>query len=205
VVRLRPAPQAVERLVVGLGNPGSQYARTRQNVGQMFIEELARRHGFPRPARSFSGKYAAGEIAGLRVGLLAPTTFMNDSGKSVAAALRTLKLPPAVMLVVHDHIDLPFGRLRVQNDGGHGGHNGLRSIQGLIGAGFDRVRVGVDRPPSTDPDIVADYVLDSFSEPKAEVDGLIARAADTVEVWLRDGLEAAMQAANGAGPLAPYV
>jgi peptidyl-tRNA hydrolase, PTH1 family len=205
VVRLRPAPQAVERLVVGLGNPGSQYARTRHNIGQMVIEELARRHGFPRPARAFSGKYAAGEISGLRVGLLAPTTFMNDSGKSVAAALRALKLPPAAMLVVHDHIDLPFARLRVQNDGGHGGHNGLRSIQGLIGAAFDRVRVGVDRPPSTDPDIVADYVLDAFSEPKPEVDGLIIRAADTVEVWLRDGLEAAMQAANSGGPLAPDV
>jgi PTH1 family peptidyl-tRNA hydrolase len=201
VVRLRPAPQAVERLVVGLGNPGAQYARTRHNVGCRIVEELARRHKYPRPARAFSGRYAAGEMAGLRVGLLTPTTFMNDSGKSVAVALRGLKLAPAAMLLVHDHIDLPFGRLRVQNDGGHGGHNGLRSIQELIGPGFDRVRVGVDRPPTTDPDIVADGVLSPFSEPKVEVDSFISRAADAVELWLREGLEAAMQAINGAnGP-----
>jgi PTH1 family peptidyl-tRNA hydrolase len=119
----------------------------------------------------------------------------------VAVALRGLKLAPAAMLLVHDHIDLPFGRLRVQNDGGHGGHNGLRSIQELIGPGFDRVRVGVDRPPTTDPDIVADWVLSPFSEPKVEVDSFISRAADAVELWLREGLEAAMQAINGAnGP-----
>ncbi len=182
---------------MGLGNPGSQYARTRHNIGYMVIDELARRHGYPRPARAFSGKYAAGDVAGLRVGLLVPTTFMNDSGKSVAAALRGLKLSPAVLLLVHDHIDLPFGRLRLQKDGGHGGHNGLKNIQGLIGPDFDRVRVGVDRPPTTDPDIVADYVLSPFSEPKAEVDDLVSRAADAVELWLRDGLEAAMRAING--------
>lgn len=204
VVRLRPAPLAVERLVVGLGNPGSQYARTRHNIGHVIIGELARRHGYPRPARAFSGKYAAGEIAGLRVGLLTPTTFMNDSGKSVAAALRGLKLSPAAMLLVHDHIDLPFGRLRVQNDGGHGGHNGLRSIHGLIGPGFDRVRVGVDRPPSTDPDIVADFVLGPFAESKVEVESLVGRAADAVELWLRDGLEVAMRAVNGVEPAAEH-
>jgi PTH1 family peptidyl-tRNA hydrolase len=187
-------------LVVGLGNPGSEYARTRHNVGCMVVDELARRHGYPRPARSFSGKYAAGEIAGRRVGLLCPTTFMNDSGKSVAAALRGLKLAPSALLVVHDHIDLPFGRLRLQHDGGHGGHNGLRSIHGLIGVEFDRVRVGVDRPPTTDPDIVADYVLSCFSQPKPEVETLVQCAADAVQIWLRDGLEAAMRAVNAPDP-----
>ncbi len=195
-MRLRTRPQPVDRLIVGLGNPGSQYARTRHNVGYLVLEELARRHGFAKPARAFSGRYATGEIHGIRVGLLTPTTFMNDSGRSVAAAVRELKLDLEALLIVHDHIDLAFGRLRLQHDGGHGGHNGLKSVHGLLGVEFDRLRVGVDRPPTTDPDIVADYVLSPFSEPRAEVDELVRRAADAVEVWLRDDLETAMQAVN---------
>ena len=100
------------------------------------------------------------------------------------------------MLVVHDHIDLPFGRLRLMEGGGSGGHNGLKSITGLLGAGYARLRVGVDRPPSTDPDVVADYVLSPFRESRAEVDALTAAAADAVELWLDDGLEAAADAVN---------
>lgn len=182
---------APRRLVVGLGNPGSGYASTRHNVGFLVLDELGRRHRLPKPARLYQGRYTAGEVAGVVVGLLAPHTMMNGSGKSVAAALRALGLRPADVLVVHDHIDLPFGRLRLSHDGGHGGHNGLRSLHELIGAGFDRVRVGVDRPPSTDPDIVADYVLSPFDEPKDEVRRLIETAADAVEVWLAEGLQAA--------------
>jgi PTH1 family peptidyl-tRNA hydrolase len=203
-VRLRTRPQSVDRLIVGLGNPGSQYARTRHNVGYLVLDELARRHGFSKPARAFSGRYAAGEIHGVGVGLLTPTTFMNDSGRSVAAAVRELKLGLAALLIVHDHIDLAFGRLRLQHDGGHGGHNGLKSVHGLLGVEFDRLRVGVDRPPTTDPDIVADYVLSPFPESRAEVDELVRRAADAVEIWLRDDLETAMQTVNGvSGPSAP--
>ena len=196
-MRLRSKPQPGDRLIVGLGNPGSQYDRTRHNVGHLVLDEVARRHSLPKPRRAFSGRYCAGDACGRRVGLLAPTTFMNDSGKSAAAALRGLGLLPADMLVVHDHIDLAFGRLRLQHDGGHGGHNGLRSIQGLAGAGFDRLRVGVDRPASTDPDIVADYVLSPFAESRSQVDELVRRAADAAEVWLRDDLDTAMQAVNG--------
>jgi PTH1 family peptidyl-tRNA hydrolase len=171
-VRLRTRPQSVDRLIVGLGNPGSQYARTRHNVGYLVLDELARRHGFSKPARAFSGRYAAGEIHGVGVGLLTPTTFMNDSGRSVAAAVRELKLGLAALLLVHDHIEL--------------------------------LRVGVDRPPTTDPDIVADYVLSPFPESRAEVDELVRRAADAVEIWLRDDLETAMQTVNGvSGPSAP--
>ena len=197
MVALRRAPAKAERLVVGLGNPGAQYARSRHNVGFMVLDVLARRHGFPKPARAFQGRYCAGEMCGATVGLLAPLTFMNDSGRSVAAALRGLGLAEADMLVVHDHIDLPFGRIRVASDGGTGGHNGLRSLRELVGQDFDRVRVGVDRPPTTDPDIVADYVLSPFAETAEQVRRLVDEAADAVEAWLREGGEAAAARING--------
>ncbi len=121
---------------------------------------------------------------------------MNESGRAVAAALRDLRLPQSGLLVVHDHIDLPFGRLRLTQGGGHGGHNGIRSIFELVGRDFDHVRVGVGRPASTDPDVVADYVLGRFSEPRAEVDDLVRRAADAVERWVSEGVETAMNEVN---------
>jgi len=160
------------------------------------IDELARRHGFPRAKRGYSGRYAAGLVAGRVVGLLVPTTFMNDSGRSVAAAMRDLRLAQGDLLVVHDHIDLPFGRLRLTQGGGHGGHNGIKSIFELVGRDFDHLRMGVGRPNSTDPDVVADYVLDRFAEPRAEVDDLVRRAADAVELWIGEGIETAMNRVN---------
>ena len=194
----RPSPH-VERLVVGLGNPGPAYEGTPHNIGYRVIEEIARRHGLPRAKRGFDGRVAEGTVRGRSVLLLQPTTFMNDSGRSVAAALRATKLPLADVLVVHDHIDLPFGRLRLMEGGGSGGHNGLKSITGLIGAGYARLRVGVDRPPSTDPDVVAEFVLSPFRESRAEVDALTASAADAVEHWLDAGLETAAAAVNRLG------
>ena len=182
--------------MVGLGNPGGEYAATRHNAGYLVIDELARRHGYARAKRGYSGRYAAGQIGGRAVGLLIPTTFMNDSGRSVAAALRDLRLGQGELLVVHDHIDLPFGRLRLTQGGGHGGHNGVRSIFELVGRDFDHVRMGVGRPASTDPDIVADYVLGRFDEPRAEVDDLVRRAADAVELWVAEGIETAMNRVN---------
>jgi peptidyl-tRNA hydrolase, PTH1 family len=115
----------------------------------------------------------------------------------VAAALRATRLPLDRLLVVHDHIDLPFGRLRLMDGGGSGGHNGLKSITGLVGPGYARLRVGVDRPSSTDPDVVADYVLSRFAESRAEVEALVAASADAVELWLDDGLEVAANRVNG--------
>ena len=186
----------MDYLIVGLGNPGAAYEGTRHNVGYRVVGELAQRHGFPRAKRGYDGRCAAGTIGGRSVLLLQPTTFMNESGRSVAAALRALKLPLARVLVVHDHIDLPFGRLRLMLGGGSGGNNGVKSVSSLVGAGYARLRVGVDRPASYDPDVVADYVLSAFAESKAEVAALVAAAADAVELWLELGLEAAANRVN---------
>ena len=181
----------VEYLIVGLGNPGPTYEGTRHNAGYRVIEELSRRHGFPKAQRGYDGRCAEGSVRGRAALLLQPTTFMNESGRSVAAALRAVKVPLDHVIVVHDHIDLPFGRLRLMLGGGSGGNNGVKSVTSLIGSDYVRLRVGVDRPPSTDPDIVADYVLSRYAESKADVAALIAAAADAVELWLDDGLEIA--------------
>jgi PTH1 family peptidyl-tRNA hydrolase len=196
--RRSAAAAPAEFLIVGLGNPGSEYDYTRHNAGQLVVDELARRNSFPRAKRGFDGRFAVGGIGGHAVAMLVPTTYMNRSGKGVAAALRGLSLEPSCLLVVHDHIDLPFGRLRLAEGGGNGGHNGLRSVSGLVGAQYARLRVGVGRPVSHEPDVVADYVLERFAEPRAEVQDLVERAAAAAELWLVEGLEAAMNRVNGA-------
>ena len=188
-----------EYLIVGLGNPGPTYEGTRHNVGYQVVELLARRHGFPRAKRGFDGRCAEGAVGGRPVFLLQPTTFMNDSGRSVAAALRAVKVPLDHVLVVHDHIDLPFGKLRLVEGGGSGGHNGLKSITGLIGSDYARLRVGVDRPASYDPDVVAGWVLSRFPESKQDVESLVEATADAVELWLELGLQDAAARVNGLG------
>jgi peptidyl-tRNA hydrolase, PTH1 family len=184
----------LDLLVAGLGNPGREYADTRHNVGFMVADELARRHG-----ASFRSKFS-GEVADLRldgrVALLKPQTFMNESGRSVGAALRYFKVPPEALLVVHDEVDLEPGRLQARLGGGLAGHNGLRSVaQHLRTGDFLRLRVGVGRPERGDRRPVADFVLSPFA-PELDVGSLVARAADAVELVATEGLEAAQQRFN---------
>jgi peptidyl-tRNA hydrolase, PTH1 family len=184
----------LDLLVAGLGNPGREYADTRHNVGFMVADELARRHG-----ASFRSKFS-GEVADLRldgrVALLKPNTFMNESGRSVGAAVRYFKVPPEALLVVHDEVDLEPGRLQARLGGGLAGHNGLRSVaQHLRTGDFLRLRVGVGRPERGDRRPVADFVLSPFA-PELDVESLVARAADAVELVATEGLEAAQQRFN---------
>ena len=174
----------VDWLIVGLGNPGSEYAGTRHNVGFAVAEKLADRWGLPRLKAKYSGLLTEGRAGpgGPRVALLLPQTYMNDAGGSVGPARGALRVPLERVLVVHDEIDLPFGEVRVRIGGGLAGHNGLKSLKASLGsADFARVRVGVGRPPTTDPDRVAAYVLSRFREPREEVTLLLDDAADAAE------------------------
>jgi len=185
----------LDLLVVGLGNPGLQYERTRHNVGWLVVDELARRHGGSFRSK-FSGQLSELRVGELKVALLKPETFMNDSGRSLAAAARFFKVDPEDMLIVHDDVDLEAGRLQARAGGGLAGHNGLRSIASALGTqDFLRLRVGVGRPGRGDRRPVADYVLSPFS-PEENVDALISRAADAVETIARDGVEPAQQRFN---------
>jgi PTH1 family peptidyl-tRNA hydrolase len=179
---------SLELLVVGLGNPGREYAGNRHNVGWMVVEELARRHGASWKGK-FSGQLAELRLDGHRVALLKPETFMNESGRSVGAAARFYKLEPEAVLVVHDEMDLEPGRLQARSGGGLAGHNGLRSIAAHLNTpDFLRLRVGVGRPGRGDPRKGADYVLSNFT-PEEDADSLVARAADAVEKLDAEGLD----------------
>jgi PTH1 family peptidyl-tRNA hydrolase len=183
----------VDWLIVGLGNPGSEYARTRHNVGFQIAQELARRWELPKPKARYRGLLTDGRTGpgGPRVAVLEPQTFMNDAGQSVGPARGALKVDLDHVLVLHDEIDLPFGDVRVRLGGGLAGHNGLKSIrQGLGSPDFGRVRAGVGRPPYTDPDRVAAYVLGRFAEPAQDVCALVQSAADAAERVLGEGFPA---------------
>ncbi|MGH7109981.1 MAG: aminoacyl-tRNA hydrolase, partial [Stellaceae bacterium] len=144
------------RLIVGLGNPGAQYARNRHNIGFMTAEAIARGHGFTPFRNRFKGEVAEGTIAGARRLLLKPQTFMNLSGESVGAAARFFKLAPEEVVVIHDELDLKPGKLRVKRGGGNAGHNGLRSIDAHLGPDYWRVRIGIGHPGIRD--LVLPYV-----------------------------------------------
>jgi PTH1 family peptidyl-tRNA hydrolase len=186
---------SLELLVVGLGNPGREYARNRHNVGWMVVDELARRHGASWRSK-FGGQVADIRVDDHRVGLLKPETYMNESGRSVKAAAQFFKVEPDAILVVHDEGDFDLGRLQARLGGGLGGHNGLRSIAQHLGTqDFMRLRIGVGRPERGDPRPLADYVLSNF-DPHDDADALVARAADAVETLDADGLEAAQRKLN---------
>ncbi|HLM33763.1 MAG TPA: aminoacyl-tRNA hydrolase [Gaiellaceae bacterium] len=189
------AASTLDLLVAGLGNPGRDYARTRHSVGFMVCDELARRHDASWRSK-FSADVAELRLDGRRLALMKPQTFMNESGRAVAAAIRFFKIPAGSLLVVHDEVDLEPGRLQARAGGGLAGHNGLRSIaQHLKTQEFLRLRIGVGRPERGDVRPVADYVLSPFDQ-DFDVDALVARAADSVETIARDGLEAAQRLYN---------
>ena len=185
----------LDLLVAGLGNPGREYAATRHNVGWMVLDELARRQDGSWRSK-FSGQLTEIRQEQARIALVKPETYMNESGRSIAAAAHFFKVPVDRVLVVHDDVDLEEGRLQARLGGGLGGHNGLRSIAQALGSQeFLRLRIGVGRPGRGDRRSVADYVLAPFA-PETDVDVLIGRSADAVESIVRDGLESAQQRFN---------
>jgi len=197
--RRPPGPRTgspADLLVVGLGNPGAEFARTRHNVGAEVVELLAARHGVrlkKAKERALAGDV---QVDGKRVALAIPLTYMNESGGAVRALVRRYGVPPDGLVVVHDELDLPVAALRVKSGGGLAGHNGLRSISAHLHTdGFQRVRIGVGKPPSKERG--ADHVLDRFGKrERAEIDVTIQEAADAVETIARDGIDAAMNQYN---------
>jgi len=190
-------------LVVGLGNPGPEYADTQHNVGFRVVERLAERHGIGlRRERRFSGLFGDGIANGVAVGLLEPHTWMNLSGQAVLAAVDALPIGDLAsdLVVVYDDLDLPFGRLRVRPGGGAGGHNGLADIQERLGrSDFPRVRFGIGRPPPGEDPV--EYVLAPFAaEQRAALDARIALAADAIEAILAEGVAIAMNRFNASRP-----
>jgi len=183
----RSAP--VDWLIVGLGNPGAAYDGTPHNVGFEVAARLGERWELGKPKSKYRGLLSEGRAAarrdqtrGPRVAILTPQTYMNDAGRSVGPARGELRVEPDHVIVIHDEIDLPFGEIRTRLGGGLAGHNGLKSIKAALGTpDFQRVRVGVGRPPTTDPDEVAAYVLGKFREPRDAVQALVDSAADAVE------------------------
>jgi PTH1 family peptidyl-tRNA hydrolase len=192
----------VDWLIVGLGNPGAEYKGSPHNIGFEVAERLNRRWDLGKPKSRYRGLLTEGRIeigpARPRVAILMPQTYMNEAGKSVGPARGELRVDLDHVLVIHDEIDLPFGDIRARLGGGLAGHNGLKSLRASLGSpDFRRVRIGVGRPPTTDPDRVAAYVLGKFREPKADVEALIEAAAHAAEQVIEAGADAAEQVIEG--------
>ncbi len=185
----------LDLLVAGLGNPGREYERTRHNVGWLVVDEVVQRYGASFRSK-FSGSLSELRIEGRRVAVLKPETFMNDSGRSLGAAVRFFKVVPEGLLVVHDDVDLDAGRLQARLGGGLAGHNGLRSIAEVLDdQGFLRLRIGVGRPGRDERRSVSDYVLSGFRADE-DLEGLVGRSADAVETLVTEGLEATQRRFN---------
>jgi PTH1 family peptidyl-tRNA hydrolase len=183
-------------LVVGLGNPGDEYAHTRHNVGADTVEIVAARHSIALKKGKERARTAEGRIGPARVALAVPLTYMNDSGLAVVALARRYGVEPERIVVVHDELDLPVGALKVKAGGGLAGHNGLRSIKShLHSDAFVRVRIGVGKPASKEQGV--DHVLKRFSKrERTEIDVVLQEAADAVETIAADGVDAAMNRHN---------
>lgn len=184
------------KLIVGLGNPGSKYQWTRHNAGFMVLDRFCQSAGIAVTRKNFSGLYGEGPFQGERILLLKPQTFMNLSGRSVAQALTFHKLSIQDLIVIHDDLDILYGRVKLKEGGGHSGHNGLRSLLQELGGGqFLRVRVGIGRPLHED---VADYVLSNFSrEELALLPRLLDGAVDLLQLIIAEGVPKAMTLFNG--------
>jgi PTH1 family peptidyl-tRNA hydrolase len=183
-------------LIVGLGNPGKTYQRTRHNLGFQVVDRLAEQHDIKVGQKKFKGQFGSGSIGDRRVCLLKPQTYMNLSGGAVAEAVNYHKVPLEQVLIAHDDVDLELGRIQVKFGGGHGGHRGLQSvIESLAVDDFARIRVGVNRPDGEGD--VSDYVLEPFSKAEqAAAEEAVGRAAEAAAAWLKDGLTTAMNQYN---------
>jgi PTH1 family peptidyl-tRNA hydrolase len=187
------------KLIVGLGNPGREYERHRHNIGFMVVEALLPRARGQLNQEKFAAKVGQGTLAGERVLFVEPQTFMNLSGRSVAEAARFYKVPVEDVLVIHDELDLPFGRLQLKAGGGSGGHNGLKSTVSSLGdEGFIRLRFGIGKPEGPNArERVAGYVLSNFDDgERRQLEELIGRSVDMTETWIREGLSVAMNRFN---------
>jgi PTH1 family peptidyl-tRNA hydrolase len=188
---------AADWLIVGLGNPGEEYSRTRHNIGFWVVNELARRAGTQPKSTGSMMAIGVGRLQEQRVALVKPKTYVNLSGKAVAQALQWTGCDLPHTVVLYDDLDLNVGAMRIREGGGHGGHNGLKSIGTAVGLGFVRLRIGIGRPlaggePTWDPEHVAPYVLGvPHGEDKRALDEAASRAADAVECIISEGAEAA--------------
>ena len=172
------------RLFVGLGNPGSDYAKNRHNIGFMAVDEIVHRYSLAPFRSKFQGQLCEGKIAGQKVLILKPTTYMNESGKAVQAAMAFYKLPIQDIIVFHDEMDLVAGKIRMKTGGGHAGHNGVRSIQSHIGSGFQRVRLGVGHPG--DKEKVVGHVLKDFSKADQQwLDKMIEAIGENADLLIK--------------------
>lgn len=171
------------KLLVGLGNPGSEYAATRHNIGFMAVDRLVRRHSFPAFKDKFNAQVAEGVIGSEKVILLKPQTYMNESGQAVLAACAFYKIKPSDIIVIHDDMDLAAGKVRVKTGGGSGGHNGIKSIDAHIGTDYARVRVGVGKPDA--PERVIGWVLSPFeATDKKQVDAVLDKMAENMDLLI---------------------
>jgi peptidyl-tRNA hydrolase, PTH1 family len=186
----------VDWLIVGLGNPGARYEGTRHNVGRAVVEAVALTCGASLDRVKHRARFGRAEVAGARVVLATPTTYMNESGEAVAPLARFYRVAPSAVVLVHDDLDLPLGRLRIRSGGGAGGHNGVASVVRLLGTdAVPRLRVGIGRPPAGWD--AADYVLARFSaDERPCADEAIGRAVHAIESLVREGVDGAMNAYN---------
>lgn len=191
------------KLIVGLGNPGREYEKTRHNLGFVCLNHFARTHGIRLDKKRGGARTGAGDLAGVPVVLARPQTYMNRSGQAVSRLIRSLSIPTENLIVIYDEMDLPLGKIRIRGGGGSGGHNGIKSLAAELGSqDFLRVRVGIGRPPGgqglTEADAgVIDYLLSDFTPEEMEtINGVLPLVSEAVACLIEEGLTAAMNKYN---------